>query len=165
MEVDELTALAKRLTQAEFVARFPHLFLVFREAEKGAITPFSFHTEAVSPSMPPPSYKGVLRVMPLVKSEKNPYADRVSIGRARNCDVILRDGSVSKLHAHVRTEPDGKTVIVDLDSQNGTQVNQERAQPNAPMAIHADDVVTIGTVGLRVLDAKVVHTILAKMGP
>lgn len=162
MEVEELKALAKKLDRAAFAARFPHLFFVFREAESGGITPFSFRTEAV-PAGSAPLVRGVLRVVPLVKSENNPYADRLSIGRTRNCDIVLRDGSVSKLHAHVRLEPSGACAIVDLGSHNGTKVNDERARANEPMPLHADDVVTIGTVGLRVLDAKIVHTLLAKM--
>jgi pSer/pThr/pTyr-binding forkhead associated (FHA) protein len=160
-EVEDLRALAKGMTQQQFVERFPHLFAVFREAE-GGITPFSFHTEVAHPNAPP-STRGTLRVKPLVKSSSNPYADRVSIGRARNCDIILRDGSVSKLHAQLRTEPDGSMVVIDLDSQNGTSVNDARATPNQPLTVRADDVITVGTVGVRVLSAKVVHTILSKM--
>ena len=162
MEVEELLALAKRLSQDDFVARFPHLFLVFREAESG-ITPFSFHTEVATPSSPPPSARGSLRVKPLVKSSANPYAERVSIGRARNCDITLRDASVSKLHAQVRAREDGQLELVDLGSQNGTSVNDVKAKANEPIPVHADDVITVGTIGVRVLHAKVVHTILSKM--
>ena len=162
MEVEELLSLAKRLSQTDFATRFPHLFLVFREAESG-ITPFSFHTEVATPSSPPPSLRGSLRVKPLVKSSGNPYTERVSIGRARNCDIILRDSSVSKLHAQVRQGEDGKFELIDLGSQNGTSVNDVKTKPNEAVPLHADDLITVGTVGVRVLSAKVVHTILSKM--
>src|SRR5262245_48740931 len=38
----------------------------------------------------------------VAKAPGNPYLDRISVGRARNCDIVVRDGSVSKLHAHMR---------------------------------------------------------------
>lgn len=163
MDIDELATLAKSLSQDDFVARFPHLFLVFREASEG-ITPFTFHTEVASPSSgAPPSLRGVLRVLPLAKSAKNPYQDRVSVGRARNCDIVLRDKSVSKLHAHVRAEADGSWVLIDLGSQNGTSVGDAKVAPNEPVKLQANDLITVGAVTVRVLDAKLVRSMLLRL--
>ena len=41
-------------------------------------------------------------IAPVKKREGNPYADRVSIGRATNCDVVLRVPFISKMQAHAR---------------------------------------------------------------
>lgn len=165
MDIDELSALAKTSTADAFVARFPHLFLVFREVAQGGITPFNFRTEiAESSPSGAPSLRGVLRVVPLVKSPDNPYSDRVSLGRARNCDIVLRDASVSKLHAHVRCEPDGSWVLIDLDSQNGTSVGDAKVLPSQPVPLRANDLLTLGTVTVRVLDASLVRTMLLRLG-
>ena len=67
-----------------------------------------------------------IEVLPVVKAPGNPYPDRVSVGRARNCDVVMRDPSVSKLHAHFRIGGP-KLELVDIDSQNGTRVNGRAA--------------------------------------
>ena len=63
-----------------------------------------FHTKVMDPTKPaPPPQRlpGVL-VMPLTKAEGGAFAERISVGRALNCDVVIRDESVSKLHAYFR---------------------------------------------------------------
>jgi Protein of unknown function (DUF3662)/Inner membrane component of T3SS, cytoplasmic domain len=49
--------------------------------------------------------------------------DRVIIGRLGESDLTLSDPGVSRRHAEVRRE-DGKYVIADLGSTNGTMVNE-----------------------------------------
>ena len=52
---------------------------------------------------------------PLIKAE-------INIGRGKNNDIILADGTVSRNHAKIiRSEKD--YLIVDLGSYNGTSVN------------------------------------------
>ena len=43
-----------------------------------------------------------------------------TIGRTADCDVVLDDGSVSRLHATVQTTADGYLAVLDADSSNGT---------------------------------------------
>jgi hypothetical protein len=47
-----------------------------------------------------------------------------TVGRSRECDVILDDAGVSRRHAEIRPGPDGWTVQ-DLGSTNGVRVNGE----------------------------------------
>jgi len=47
-----------------------------------------------------------------------------TVGRSRECDVILDDAGVSRRHAEIRPGPDGWTVH-DLGSTNGLRVNGE----------------------------------------
>lgn len=49
--------------------------------------------------------------------------DRVIIGRLGESDLVLADPGVSRRHAEVRRE-DGRYVISDLGSTNGTMVNE-----------------------------------------
>jgi DNA-binding CsgD family transcriptional regulator len=49
------------------------------------------------------------------------------VGRARTCDLVLADDSVSRLHAELSVK--GPTVTVrDLDSHNGTFVDDEQIE-------------------------------------
>jgi len=51
---------------------------------------------------------------------------RIRIGRGMECEVrpvSSGDTSVSRVHAEIVLKPDGKCVIVDARSRNGTQVN------------------------------------------
>lgn len=67
---------------------------------------------------------GTYVVAPLAKRAQDAtYMERVSVGRARNKDIVLRDGSVSKFHAWFEVCPDGKVLVADAGSKNGTRVN------------------------------------------
>jgi hypothetical protein len=45
-----------------------------------------------------------------------------TVGRSRNCDIVLDDTGISRRHAELRPGPDGWTVE-DLGSTNGVRVN------------------------------------------
>jgi hypothetical protein len=45
-----------------------------------------------------------------------------TLGRSRDCDVVLEDAGISRRHAELRPGPDGWTVA-DLGSTNGVRVN------------------------------------------
>jgi Protein of unknown function (DUF3662)/FHA domain len=45
-----------------------------------------------------------------------------TIGRSRDCDVVLEDAGISRRHAEIRPGPEGWTVA-DLGSTNGVRVN------------------------------------------
>lgn len=49
---------------------------------------------------------------------------RVAIGRGRDNDIVLASDSVSRRHARLERRPDG-IYLIDLDSTNGTFVNEE----------------------------------------
>jgi pSer/pThr/pTyr-binding forkhead associated (FHA) protein len=53
----------------------------------------------------------------------------LKIGRGQQNDVVLEDPDqvVSRFHAELRPEPGGY-VLVDLNSQNGTWMNEQRVQ-------------------------------------
>ena len=51
----------------------------------------------------------------------------LTLGRARECDIVVDDPSVSRRHAELRRRPGGFT-LVDLSSTNGTQVNGKKIE-------------------------------------
>ena len=51
----------------------------------------------------------------------------LTLGRARECDIVVDDPSVSRRHAELRRGPGGFT-LVDLSSTNGTQVNGKKIE-------------------------------------
>ena len=51
---------------------------------------------------------------------------RIRVGRGRECEVQVigaGDTSVSRLHAEIRLKPDGRVVVKDAQSRNGTLLN------------------------------------------
>jgi len=71
-----------------------------------------------------------------------------TIGRSRECDIVLGDSNVSRKHAEIRPRGDGWT-ITDLGSTNGVRVNGRDVRPREPVAIAAGDRVDVGTVDAR----------------
>src|ERR1700751_1856941 len=74
----------------------------------------------------------------------------VTIGRVQGNDIILPKGNVSKRHSRIVLK-DGKFIIVDLKSTNGTYVNGRKI--TSPIVIKSSDKVYIGDFVLVVDDA------------
>lgn len=70
--------------------------------------------------------------------------DSLSIGRGSDNDVVLGSKSVSRNHA-LLSVLNGALYIKDLDSSNGTFINDERIEGNKSTHLHADD--TVGFAG------------------
>jgi len=84
----------------------------------------------------------------VVASHALPPAGEIVIGRDPGCDVRIDDPSLSRRHVRLRIA-DGITVE-DLGSSNGTFVAGRRLKPGVPRPLAADEIVTIGGVGLVV---------------
>ena len=66
----------------------------------------------------------------------------VTVGRSRQCDVVLSDPNVSRRHAEIR--PRGNAwVLTDLGSTNGSLLNGHRV--DRPEVIHPGDEIELGT--------------------
>src|SRR3954469_5893028 len=65
----------------------------------------------------------------------------VTIGRAQGNDIVLPKGNVSKRHARIVLK-DGKFIIVDLKSTNGTYVNGRKI--TSPLVVKDSDKIYIG---------------------
>jgi hypothetical protein len=69
------------------------------------------------------------------------------IGSASDADIVLRDTTISGKHASLRYK-DQKFFLTDLDSSNGTYLNDAR-DPIAREELKDNDVVRIGEVSLK----------------
>jgi pSer/pThr/pTyr-binding forkhead associated (FHA) protein len=69
-----------------------------------------------------------------------------TIGRSRQCDIVLSDPNVSRQHAEVRPRG-GSWVISDLGSTNGSRLNGRRISGGE--VIRPGDEVELGATTLR----------------
>ena len=74
--------------------------------------------------------------------------DLTRFGRAPDNDVVLEDGSVSGAHCLIRKESEGY-VILDLQSSNGTRVNEQDVQEQ--VMAHRD-MIEMGSQLFRFID-------------
>jgi Protein of unknown function (DUF3662)/FHA domain len=65
-----------------------------------------------------------------------------TVGRSRDCDVVLDDAGVSRRHAEIRPGPDG-WVLADLGSTNGVLVNGQVLR--GARTLYAGDRVELGS--------------------
>src|SRR5438034_11406757 len=71
----------------------------------------------------------------------------VTIGRVQGNDIVLPKGNISKRHSRIVLK-DGKFIIVDLKSTNGTFVNGKKI--SAPQVVRSSDKIYIGDFVLTV---------------
>jgi hypothetical protein len=160
MSFERLLELARSLPREEFAKSFTRWFLIILDTGEEE-PPSSFETMDVSA---PRALLAARPAGPLVheiaKAEGNPYPDRISIGRARNCDIVLRYPTVSKLHAHFLPRPGAELEIVDVGSQVGTRVNGRSIEPNRPHRVAPGFILSIGRMIVKVVDARAAWELL-----
>jgi hypothetical protein len=71
-------------------------------------------------------------------------AEAVTVGRSRDCDVVVGEETVSRFHAELRHGGDDEWTIRDLGSTNGTWLN---GAPISEARVCRGDVLSLG--GLR----------------
>ena len=70
----------------------------------------------------------------------------VTLGRSRQCDVVLNDPNVSREHAEIRPRG-GSWVLTDLGSTNGSRINGR--QVSGSEVIRPGDEIELGATNLR----------------
>ncbi len=69
-----------------------------------------------------------------------------TLGRSRECDVVLDDGNISRAHAELRPRG-GSWVLTDLGSTNGSSVNGRRI--DAPTVVKPGDEIELGSSKMK----------------
>jgi hypothetical protein len=83
------------------------------------------------------------------------FIERVSVGRATNNDIVIRDDSVSKVHAWFARGDEGNVYIADAGSRNKTMVNGVVIPLQSPEEITGGDAIRFGAVESLLCSAKV----------
>jgi predicted component of type VI protein secretion system len=78
-----------------------------------------------------------------------PQAGVVRIGRAADNDVVIGNQRVSRYHAQLRWV-ESSWLVYDLDSTNGTFVDEQRVGPSQPVVLAPGTRLRLGDHDLRV---------------
>ena len=149
-----------------FIAAHPHLFfLQLAEGETTQAVERSFKTANALPAaamqLARDGYQMTVdlarvTLYVIAKAANNPWKERIIVGRARNNDVSIDHGSISKVHAYV-TQSGNEYTIVDAGSRNGTWVNGRPVSTTDREKLRVGAQVRLGSVVLELIDAASVY--------
>jgi hypothetical protein len=163
--IDEWRRVRTITTRNDFVALHPHVFLVSApDRETAEFTPLTkpteFRTVTHNQDIPAAQRGHALQqaetalILPLRKADGHPFPERISIGRATNCDLVIRDPSVSKLHGHFRDVGPQSAFFTDAKSANGTRVDGMPIKPGEAIEIHRHALLSFGRVQLMLISSE-----------
>lgn len=78
------------------------------------------------------------------KYEVDLVREEISIGRRDDNHICLFDGLISKYHAIIRKEEDGKYFIRDKNSANGVRVNEKLIETAKMIMLNDNDMIEFG---------------------
>jgi len=93
-----------------------------------------------------------IEVYPLAKKPGASFPDMITIGRTANNDVVLRDVTVSRLHAFFRHR-DHRWMLADAGSKNGTSVDGDALPPRRERDVQSGTPIRIGDLELTFYSA------------
>jgi pSer/pThr/pTyr-binding forkhead associated (FHA) protein len=165
LDTQTLVKQARVQTRDEFVAALPYLFLIVSTPDdSGKHSLMRALTATADSEALPPLGMRALEIIPIRKREGGTHPDRISVGRAASCDVVLKDPSISKLQAWFRVEPGTPAQLTDFDSHNGTRINGHPLPPNEATAVEVGDHLEFGRMSCKLLDAGRLHDLLRTLG-
>ncbi len=89
-----------------------------------------------------------------VRPRSQPSASEVTLGSGIECDIVLAEPSVSRLHARFRREPHtGLWSVTDLESERGTYQDGVLILPGRPALLLCRSRLTLGNVELLFLQS------------
>ena len=94
-----------------------------------------------------------MAIVIIVKTENGdvvelPVLDRVSLGRSSNNDYKIVDSKMSASHCILELTPRGELLFKDLDSTNGSFLNNSRIHHSVMVKIN--DIIQIGNTTLKI---------------
>lgn len=145
MKMSDFAAENKDLTLEVFTTRYTHPFLLVTE-EQGAAAARSFETivlgrlDLESQDLPE------ALVLPINREGANATA-MITLGRARNMNIVLDTPAISKMHAYFQRQIlSDEWTVADAGSTNGTIFKGVPLAKNEPMVVQDGDRIELAGV-------------------
>ena len=171
--LDSYLADAMQLDEAAFVDRYPWPVLVTPEPSpdlmrklKRADTVVQQITLSEMDPMAPGMVGASLDALCLQVRPLDPGRTRMRIGRAPSADVVLIDESISRVHAELTWDRGiERAMLIDLETKNGTFVDQRRLSPGKETTLVPGCVVAFGGLATRYYSPRTFRAWLATGAP
>ena len=151
---------ADKLTEQEFCARHPGPFLVYWSSQGIPVKNTAIRTierlvvgkpKTIGARMMIESYRvGAVQTSRPTKE--------VWLGSSSQCDIVVDDASVSRVHAYLRFKNGWR--LLDAESSAGSLVNDE---PLTLDALVSGDRITLGTVDLLYLESPHLYALIHRL--
>lgn len=105
-------------------------------------------------------------VLEVKQRSGKPEEESIWLGRSEDNDVVIPDESVSAVHAYVTESDDGGFTLQDMNSMNGTVVDDESVPAQGmgePVSLRSGARIVLGTVALSFLYAKEFRTLVRRL--
>ena len=154
--------LVKHMTSVAFAKQESGTFLLKRPTEnsKPADGPEQISFDTVYATVQVDPFADQWCIVPVKKRDGNPYEDRISIGRASNCDLVLRVPFISKVQAHILCESDGTYALRANNSANPTLLNNRPIGPGSVCPLKVADEIQFGPMKFEFVDAQRLYKVL-----
>jgi pSer/pThr/pTyr-binding forkhead associated (FHA) protein len=105
-----------------------------------------------------PETPSAFETLPIRKKRHGADKDRITLGRERTCDIVVRTPGVSKLHACFL--PGTPLRLLDVGSQNGTFVDGKRLAAEQPVAVTPGASLVFGDLATRLVTPTELYAML-----
>lgn len=145
VQLDKLANKLEELGEEDFLKSYPHpfLILVFRpplpSKEPGVSTEKTLSTDIFKATLHPVKHKKTMQAVPIKKTNRNAYKTKITVGRAKNNDIVIRARKVSKIHATFIPKDRGRFEFMDMGSSNATIVNGTQLKVKEPFLVESGD--------------------------
>lgn len=157
--LDMYLADAMLLDPESFVLRHPWPMLVIAEPDWSKIAQLS-RPDTVRPGQPLPALLELIdpantgasldALCLAARPLDGGSADRITLGRSPDADVVVLDETVSKLHAELAWDPEAeRMVLTDQGARNGTTVEGTRLPSRGAVELGSGALLTLGSVVVR----------------
>lgn len=159
-----LVELARALSREDFVARLPEPALIVlselssEEASGEDDTQVGQETVGGTPGPRHTSVPARFETIAVRKKRHSADKARITVGRDRTCDLVVRTPGVSKQHAHFL--PGQSLRLVDDGSQNGTFVDGRRLAAQEVAELQPGQEIVFGDLATRLVSPEELYTLL-----
>jgi pSer/pThr/pTyr-binding forkhead associated (FHA) protein len=152
-----LVELARALSSEEFIARLPEpVLVVMSQLEPDTATgdeDTQVGDDVVQgiPGTTPVegTYPSAFETLSVRKKRHAQDRDRITLGREKTCDIVVRTPGVSRVHAHFL--PGNPLTLIDPGSHNGTYVDGQRVATGQAVPLQPGQEIVFGDLVTRLI--------------
>jgi translation elongation factor P/translation initiation factor 5A len=144
LSMETLAGELKKRGEESFKNRYPHPFLVvvFMPPNEDEEEEHRTRKANLSDYIPRGGRLSGMKAIPLVKTSRNVFSSKITVGRATNNDVIIRAQMISKAHATFVLDDGDRIKLMDMGSANGTMINGKKLKKREMAPIGSGDTIT-----------------------